>query len=97
MTRLRIEVTGGPDNRPVPDASVYLSFPEDPKSKKTKQLSLDLKTNLEGLAESPDIPQGKILVQILVPGWKTYGLWYDVTERDKTISIHLDRPDGKQL
>lgn len=92
MTRLRVEVTGGADNRPVGDASVYVKFPANPKSSKSKDLELNLKTNQEGVAESPSVPQGKILVQVIAPGWKTYGQWLDIEEPDKTVPVHLDRP-----
>jgi hypothetical protein len=85
-SRLRIEVTGGDANKPVPDASVYIRFPEK------KKVELDLKTNLEGIARSPEIPRGKILIQIVVSGWKTYGEYHDITEPEQTIQIHLDRP-----
>ena len=85
-TRLRIEVTGGDTNKPVADASVYLRFPEKKKDE------LDLKTNLEGIARSPEIRQGKVLIQIVAPGWKTYGEYHDATEPEQTIQIHLVKP-----
>ena len=84
--RLRIEVTGGDENKPVPDASVYLRFP------KAKKVELDLKTNQEGIARSPAIPQGRVLIQIVVSGWKTYGEYHEVTEAEQTIRIHLLKP-----
>jgi hypothetical protein len=88
-TRLRIEVTGGDTNKPVSEASVYLRFANDKKSE------LDLKTNQEGIARSPEIPKGKILIQIVAPGWKTYGEYHDVAETEQTIQIHLVRPTTK--
>src|SRR2546423_11136353 len=62
-TRLRIEVTGGDANKPVDNASVYLRFPKE------KKIELDLKTNQGGVARSPQIPQGRVLIQIVAPGW----------------------------
>jgi hypothetical protein len=85
-TRLRIEVTGGDANKPVAEASVYLRFPKD------KKTELDLKTNQEGVARSPEIAQGKVLIQIVAPGWKTYGEYHDVSESEQTIQIHLVKP-----
>jgi hypothetical protein len=85
-SRLRIEVTGGDANKPVPEASVYLRFP------KNKKVELDLKTSQEGIARSPEIPQGMVLIQIVAPGWKTYGEYHDVSESEQTIQIHLVRP-----
>lgn len=85
-TRLRIEVTGGDANKPVADASVYVRYPDD------KKFELDLKTNQEGIARSPEIPQGRILIQIVAPGWKTYGEYHDISEAEPTIQIHLLKP-----
>jgi hypothetical protein len=85
-SHIRIEVTGGDENKPVAEASVYLRFPKD------KKTELDLKTNQEGIARSPGIPQGRILIQIVAPGWKTYGEYHDVTETEQTIQIHLVKP-----
>jgi hypothetical protein len=85
-SRLRIEVTGGDQNKPVAEASVYLRFPKE------KKVELDLKTNQEGIARSPEIRQGKVLIQIVAPGWKTYGEYHDVSESEQTIQIHLVKP-----
>jgi len=90
--KLRIELTGGDDSRPVPDASIYLRFQLDPKAKKSKQSELNLKTNQEGVALSPPVPQGMILIQVIAPGWKTYGQWHDIEQAEQTLSIHLSRP-----
>lgn len=85
-TRLRIEVTGGDSNKPVADASVYVRYPDD------KKVELDLKTNQEGVARSPEIRQGKILIQVVAPGWKTYGEYHDISETEPTIQVHLVKP-----
>lgn len=88
-SRLRIELTGGDSNKPVADASVYLRFPDQ------KKVELDLKTNQEGIALSPEIRQGKVLIQVVAQGWKTYGEYHDVTESEQTIQIHLVKPPIK--
>ena len=88
-TRLRIEVTGGDTNKPVSDASVYVRFPKE------KKCELDLKTNQQGVARSPEIPQGRVLIQIVAPGWKTYGEYHEATEAEQTIQIHLVRPTSR--
>ena len=90
--RLRIEVSGGDANKPVADASVYVKFPQERKIRKNKTIELNLKTNQEGVARSPEIPQGKTLIQVVAPGWKTYGEWHDVNQSEQTIEIHLVRP-----
>jgi hypothetical protein len=90
--KLRIELTGGDDDKPIPDASVYLRFQLDPKSKKSKPVEVNLKTNQEGVALSPDIPQGVILIQVVAPGWKTFGEKHDIEQAEMTMPIHLSRP-----
>ena len=93
--RLRIEVTGGEQKKPVADASVYVKYGDEEKILKGKAIELNLKTNQEGVARSPLIPKGRILIQIIAPGWKTYGEWHDVTEDEQTVSIQLVRPPTK--
>jgi hypothetical protein len=85
-SRLRIELTGGDENKPVADASIYLRFPDQ------KKVELDLKTYQEGIARSPEIRQGKVLIQVVAQGWKTYGEYHDVNESEQTIQIHLVKP-----
>lgn len=93
-SRLQIEVTGGDSNKPVSEASVYVKWLEGRKLRKDKTLELNLKTNQEGVARSPEIPQGKTLIQIVAEGWKTYGMWFDVNQNEQTIQIHLTRPSS---
>jgi hypothetical protein len=93
-TRLSVEVTSD-KNEPVVGASVYVRWYVNRKTQTGKTDEMNLKTNEEGVARSPDVPQGKILVQIIAPGWKTFGQWYDVEQDEQTIPIALVRPDTK--
>lgn len=90
--RITIEVTGGEKNTPVENASVYLKYEQERKIAKNKRVELNVKTNREGVAHVPDAPLGRVLVQIVADGWKTYGRWYDITDAKEPIKIHLDRP-----
>jgi hypothetical protein len=91
-SRLTIEVTGGENNVPVENASVYVKYIEERKLRKDKKLELSVKTNREGIAHVPDANLGRALVQVVADGWKTYGRWFDVTDPRQTIKIHLERP-----
>jgi len=91
-TRVTIEVTGGDKDSPVENASVYLKYEEERKIAKTKKFELNVKTNREGIAHIPDAPLGRVLIQIVAEGWKTFGRWYDITGTKEPIKIHLDRP-----
>lgn len=91
VNRLTVEVTGGDANKPVENASVYVKTVEQ-HLMKDKKSEVNVKTNQQGIAHIPDIPLGRVLIQVVADGWKTYGHWYDLTEAKQTIQIHLDRP-----
>jgi len=92
VKRLRIEVTGGEKNVGVENASVYLKYVEEKKLGKDRKYALNVKTNRSGVAHIPDPPMGKVLIQIVADGWKTYGKYYELTDPGEVIKIHLDRP-----
>ena len=92
ISRVTIEVSGGEKEAPVENASVYLKYVEEHKLKKNKKVELNVKTNREGAAHIPDAPTGRVLVQVVADGWKTYGRWYDITEARQTIKVHLEKP-----
>lgn len=92
ITRLRIEVTAGEKSEPVDSASVYIKFQKERLLAKDKMIEMNMKTNREGVAKIPSVPRGKVLVQVIAPGWKTYGKWYDLTEEDQTIKVNLQKP-----
>ena len=92
VKRLTIEITGGEKNVAVQNASVYFKYQEGRILRKDKKYALNVKTNREGSAHLPDVPLGKVLIQVVADGWKTYGQYYDVTDPGATLKIHLDRP-----
>jgi hypothetical protein len=94
MTKLTLVVTNDSD-RPVDRASVIVKFIEGRnylKLGKHIQTTYELRTNQEGLATIPPIPQGKILVQIIAKGYQTYGQTFDIDEEARTIEIKLNPP-----
>ena len=92
FARLTIEVSGGENATPVENASVYLKYVEERKLKKDKKMELNVKTNREGVAHIPDAPMGRVLIQIVADGWRTYGRWYDINEPKQTIKVNLEKP-----
>jgi hypothetical protein len=91
--RLRIEVKGD-SGKPVANASVYVRY-NVPGGllHKDKLAELDLKTNGDGSVRVPAVPQGKILIQVIAPGWHTYGKWYDLEGKEEdSVEIKLDPP-----
>jgi hypothetical protein len=90
--RITIEVTGGTNEVPVDNASVYVKYVEERTLRKDKKLELNVKTSRDGVAHVPNAPMGRALVQVIAEGWKTYGRWYDITDVKQIIKIHLERP-----
>jgi len=89
--RLTVEVSGGDSNKPIENASVYVKVIEEHRIK-DKKIEINVKTNQEGIAHVPDVPLGRVLIQVVADGWKSYGQWHDITDPKQTIAIHLDRP-----
>jgi hypothetical protein len=92
QTRITIEVIGGDKDTPVENASVYVKYVEEHKLKKDKKLELNVKTNRDGIARVPNAPLGRVLIQVIADGWKTYGRWYDITDTRQVFRIRLERP-----
>jgi hypothetical protein len=92
VSRVTIEVSGGEKETPVENASIYLKYVEEHKIKKDRKVELNVKTNRDGTAHIPAAPLGRVLIQVVADGWKTYGRWYDITDPKQTIKVHLEKP-----
>jgi Carboxypeptidase regulatory-like domain len=97
MTKLNIVVTtqGG---RPIDRAGVRVVFVEGRsvvKLGKKIKTSWELRTNQEGAAKVPTIPQGKILIQVIAKGYQTFGQTYEIDEPEKTVEIKLNTPQSQ--
>jgi hypothetical protein len=96
MTRLRIEVKSI-SGKPVERASVVVRFVEGrsvAKFGKKIVTHWELRTNQEGIARIPRIPQGKIRIQVIAKGYQTFGEVFDVQEEEKTLEIKLNPPQA---
>jgi hypothetical protein len=92
LVHLTIVITNGEDKKPVDSASVYVKYVQGRLLGKDKKVEMNLKSNLSGVCHVPEIPRGRILIQVIAPGWKTYGEYYDVDQAEQTINIELVRP-----
>lgn len=81
------------NGKPVRNAAVVLHSVGD-KGKQEKG-GLELKTDVDGKASYDGIPYGKLRVQVLAPGFQTFGEDYDVNQRTIEITIKLKRPEGQ--
>ena len=94
MTKLTIHVVNDSD-RPVDRASVIVKFVQGRdyiKLGRKIRDTYELRTNQEGEASIPEIPQGKILVQIIAKGYQTYGQTLDINEAERTLEVKLNPP-----
>lgn len=90
-TKLRIVVTG--NDKPVSNASVYVKYNEPGGLFRREKLAeMNFKTNLDGSVKVPEVPRGKILIQVIAKGWHTYGKWYEIETESETIQIKLEPP-----
>jgi Carboxypeptidase regulatory-like domain len=89
-SNLRFTVVKDDNNKPVRNASVVLH----PVGKNGKQAKggFQLKTDNEGKTESDGLPYGVLRVQVLAPGFQTFGDDYDINKPEMDIQIRLKRP-----
>jgi hypothetical protein len=94
MTKIKVEVKDL-QGKPVERASVTVTFREGAqimKLGKSKYTTWELKTNQEGVAKLPAVPQGKIRIVVSAPKYQTFGEMYDVKDEDKTVAVTLNPP-----
>ena len=95
MTKIRVEVRKALNDKPVDRASVVVRFVEGRsvvKLGKKIMTSYQMRTNQDGVAIIPAIPQGKIQIQVIAKGFQTFGQIFDIGEDEKTVEIKLKDP-----
>jgi protocatechuate 3,4-dioxygenase beta subunit len=89
-TKLRIHVTDSND-KPVGNASIYVRFNEPGGMFHHDKLSeMNFKTNQDGSVKVPDVPQGKVLIQVVAKGLHTYGKWFEIDKDEESVEIKLE-------
>ena len=98
MTKLVVQVKTQA-GRPVDRAEVVVKFIEArtvyntvAKLGRNVRTSYDLRTNQDGEAKIPTIPQGKIQVMVNAKGYQTFGEVIEVNEEQKTVEVKLNPP-----
>lgn len=93
MSDLRFVVLKDYNGKPVRNAAVVLH----PVKKNGKQElgGLELKTDNDGKTNIDGIPYGQLRVQVLAPGFQTYGEDYDINKPELEITVKLKRPKGQ--
>ncbi len=77
------------NGKPVKNAEVVLHLVENGKQ---KQEGLELKTHDDGKAEATGLPYGKVRIQVIAPGFRTYGEDFDLKQPVTEITIKLQKP-----
>lgn len=94
VTRIKVEVRTLGD-RPIDRAAVIVDFVEGrsiAKLGKKIMTHWEVRTNQDGIAKIPTLPQGKMRIQVIARGYQTFGQSYDVAEEEKTILVKLNPP-----
>jgi hypothetical protein len=96
MTKLNIVVKtqGG---HPIDRAEVIVRWHADKKHPragfgKAVRTTFEVRTNQDGEAKIPTVPQGNILIQVNAKGFQTFGKVYEIDEEEKTVEVTLNPP-----
>ncbi len=93
MSDLKFLVVKDYNGKPVRNAAVVLH----PVKKNGKQSmgGLELKTDNDGKTNIDGIPYGPLRVQVLAPGFQTFGEDYQINKPELQITVKLKRPAGQ--
>jgi len=96
MTELQINVKT-PGGHAIDRAEVIIRWKANAKHPaerygKAVSTTYEMRTNQDGIAKVPAIPQGSILIQVNAKGYQTYGHVFDIDEEAKTIDVVLNQP-----
>ena len=81
------------NGKPVRNAAVVM-HPVNASGKQERG-GMELKTNSDGKADFDGVPYGKLRVQVLAPGFQTYGEDFDIEKDKAEITVKLKRPQGQ--
>lgn len=83
--------------RPVDRAEIILKSNANAKKVRSGfgrqvRTQVEQRSNQEGEAKFPPMPQGQLLIQVNAKGYQTYGKVFEVKDDEKTIEITLNPP-----
>ena len=81
------------NGKPVKNAEVVVHLLD--KEGRVKQEGLELKTHEDGKADAPGIPFGRVRVQVIARGYRTFGEDYEVSQPQMDITIKLQKPQDQ--
>ena len=89
-SNLHFAVVKDDNNKPVRNAGVVL-HPVGKNGQQSKG-GIELKTDNEGKIDAEGIPYGPLRIQVLAPGFQTFGDDYQIDKPEMKIEIRLKRP-----
>jgi protein-disulfide isomerase len=87
---INMTVIRNSSGKPVKNAEVVIHLIDN--RGKQKQEGLELKTHEDGKAEATGIPYGKVRIQVIAPGFRTYGEDYSIDQPNHDFTIKLQKP-----
>jgi 5-hydroxyisourate hydrolase-like protein (transthyretin family) len=81
------------NGKPIRNAAVVIAR-VDSKGRQ-KQWGQELKTNAEGKTQHPAVEYGKVRIQVIAPGYQTYGQDYEINQETMDIVIKLKFPQDQ--
>ena len=92
-TKLTVHVVSAINGKPIDRANVIVRFKHGiGVNLKKIQTSWETRTNQEGDAKLPSMPQGDIQVQVVASNYQTFGDSYTTSKPEETIEIKLNPP-----
>lgn len=88
--KVSLTVVREENGKPVRNAEVVLHVLD--KSGNEKQEGLELKTHEDGKAQTDGVPYGKVRIQVIARGFRTYGEDFDIQQPGTDITIKLQKP-----
>jgi Carboxypeptidase regulatory-like domain len=78
------------NGKPLRNASVVMHPVE--KNGKQSRGGLELKCDADGKASFDGVPYGKLRIQVLAPGFQTFGEDFDIAKPVEEITVKMKRP-----
>ncbi len=91
LSTVNFMVVRDENGKPVRNAAVVLHPVEE--NGKQARGGIELKTDPDGKAEYDGVPYGKMRIQVLAPGFQTFGNDYDIAHPNEEITVKLRRPE----
>lgn len=90
VSNLRFVVLKDYNGKPIRNASVILHQVSE--AGRQSHGGLELKTDNDGKASYAGVPYGKLRIQVIAPGFQTYGKDHEISQPEQEFVIKLRRP-----